>query len=114
MIQDTCAALTGVFPLVLLTVLFEGRVVKSRYRKKGYIAIVACGAGLSLVGLVYSLIGVQSDGLSVGSGWVLTGIGAVAILALTLMTLLVLLTFDDEDGNAQSSLGKKIGALAQK
>ncbi len=95
----TCAALTAVFPLILITVLIEGRSISSELRKSNwYTWPVGFGVVLSAAGMILTVIGVQADGLTGGADVLTWVVFAAAVLCLLCVALLLALSFDREDG----------------
>ncbi len=83
--QDTCAALSAVFPIVLLTTAVEHhRLIQGirRYRRV-FDWIIDYGMIFGLLGLIMSIIGVHADGFdSVLSFfvWLLFGVSMLVVL----------------------------------
>lgn len=64
MSQDTCAVLTAIFPLVLLTVVLERRTIHIKIRRRQWFRrTVLATISASAIGLLLTVIGVQTDGL---------------------------------------------------
>jgi hypothetical protein len=104
--QETCAVLTAVFPIVMLTVAVERRSVHVKigrlkwFRKLSVVAVASSFAGLLLV-----LAGVQTDGLEnlllAITAWLLT---IVSVGVLTVVLISVLATAEvDEDSQPTTS-----------
>jgi hypothetical protein len=98
MSKDTCAVLTAVFPIALLTVVLERRSIHLNIRRQGWFRwatqtiVSACA-----IGLVLTIIGVQTNGLSTLGGavaWVACG---VAVIGLPLTLLAALATAEAEE-----------------
>ena len=106
MTASVCAALTSVFPLILLTVILEGRGIGRARKTNLYTWPVAIGSMVSLAGLLLSLVGVQTDGLIDGwavTAWAFVGIGLASLLA---VTFLLALSYDEEDGRGMKLFGR--------
>lgn len=81
--SDTCAVLTAVFPLVLVTVVVERRTVHAKIGlQRWYRGVIQATVGAALVGLVLSVIGVQTGGLVDAYALFAWLAGAVAIAGL--------------------------------
>ena len=98
MTEATCAVLTAVYPLVLITVVLEQRSVHLGLRRRSWfrrftIAVVTS----SIVGLCASLIGVQLHGMGVDSAWLNWAAAFVAIFGLGFLLLAVLATLESEE-----------------
>lgn len=98
MSQDTCAVLTAVFPLVLITVVLEQRSLHLNIRRRAWFrlwrVLTTCWA---IIGLVASVIGVQLEGLSgvwALFNWLLAGLAG---LGLTFVLLGALATTEEEE-----------------
>lgn len=98
MSNDTCAVLTAVFPIVLLTAVLERRSIHVNIRRKGWFrwstqAIVASSA----IGLGLAIVGVQSDGLSSLFGVLAWLMCAIAIVGLPWTLIAALATAEAEE-----------------
>lgn len=109
MTSSASAALTAVFPLILLVLVFESRGIMTILRKTNwYTFAVGLGSMLSLAGLLLTVIGVQSDGLlglAAICAWAVFGISLAALL---IATILVALTYDAKDGRESKILWIKL------
>ncbi|CAI9391473.1 hypothetical protein MICABA_01791 [Microbacterium sp. T2.11-28] len=87
--ESTCAALTAVFPLVLLAFLSERRSLRRKLRRtRVYRRVNDWISMATILGLGWTLVGVQLGGLTLGPAivaWVLTAISLVGLLALAAM-----------------------------
>lgn len=96
--ERTCHALTSMFPLLLLTVLMERRVIQIAYRRTLlYRWSTIVGMCAALTGMITALVGLELQGLptAVAVGvWVLL---AVAIFALALSAVMIVLSFEAEE-----------------
>lgn len=71
MSEATCAVLTAIFPLVLLTVVLERRAIHVNIRKKTWFRVMTqVTVTASLIGLTLTVVGVQLHGLYWRLGWV--------------------------------------------
>lgn len=100
MTADTCAVLAAVFPLVMLTLAVERRLVGLKLRRKIWFRrAVLVGFTACVIGLPISVLGVQADGLDLilaYANWMAAG---VAFLTLAVMVLMVMATSEaEEDG----------------
>jgi hypothetical protein len=95
---DTCAVLASVFPLVLITIVLEGRSVHFNLRsRKWFRAITLYGMAGSLVGLVFAVIGVQTGGFADLVSWPLWALFGTAVLALAITVLGIRASDENED-----------------
>lgn len=104
MSKDTCAVLTAVFPVVLLTAVVERRTIHINIRRQGWFrwatqAIVAACA----VGLVLSVVGIQVDGLASWLGLAAWIACAAAIVGLPFTLLAALATAEAEEDLGSAS-----------
>ena len=107
MSKDTCAVLTAVFPIVLLTAVLERRAIhvnirRQRWFRRATQAIVTACA----VGLVLTVIGVEVGGLASLIGVVAWMTCGIAILGLPFTLLAALATAEaeeDRDTDAEPS-----------
>ena len=65
MSQETCAVLAAIFPLVMITVVLERRAVALQIRRRSFfrrstMAVVT----VSVLGLLFAVIGVEAGGLT--------------------------------------------------
>lgn len=103
---DTCAVLTAVFPLVLLTVVLERRAIHVNIRRLPWFrwvtqAIVTASA----IGLALTIVGVQLDGLGALIGVFAWVASAVATLGLPFTLLAALATAEEEeDDNSDAAV----------
>lgn len=107
MTEATCAVLSAVYPLVLITVVLEQRSIHLEIRRRRWFRVVTFTivAG-SLVGLVLSVVGVQLHGLGVGPGVVNWLVGLIAVGGLGFLLLSVLATLQaEEDSEADPEAG---------
>lgn len=98
--KDTCAVLTAIFPVVLLTVVLERRAIHLSIRRQPWfrwatqIIVGACAIGLPL-----AVLGVQFGGLTVILGVIAWMACAVVALGLPFTLLAALATAEaEEDG----------------
>lgn len=108
MTEATCAALAAVFPLVLITVVLEQRSVHVNIRNRRWferttVAVV----GVSLGGLVYSIIGVQTGGYSPQAAWFLWLMFGVAVAGLAFLLTAALATSSIEAEAGAAKLAKR-------
>lgn len=98
MSKDTCAVLTAVFPIVLLTVVLERRAIHLNIRRQGWFRwTTQYIVGGCAVGLPLAVIGVQTNGLSLIWGALAWVGGAVAVLGLPFTLLAALATAEAEE-----------------
>lgn len=105
MSKDTCAVLTAIFPIALLTVVLERRAIHLNIRRQPWFRwatqfILAASA----VGLVLTVLGVQLSGLKVLFGIVAWMTCAIVVIGLPL-TLLAALATAEMDEDRESSAG---------
>lgn len=97
MTNETVASLLGFVPFLLVTTLFETRLVRSRYRNRLYVVAVGGGTGFSLIAigglLLRTNFGSVLDWLAFGI-WPAIWLTFVAVVVLLFM---VAVTFDDKD-----------------
>ncbi len=91
MSQETCMALSAVFPLILVTIVIEHPRVLRHVERNGpkLNSLIAWGMGTSLTGLVACIIGVQLKGLPLFIAalvWLWFGV-SIVILAIVLMAI---------------------------
>jgi hypothetical protein len=98
-----CQTLAGVFPFLFLASLFEARAIAPIYRNFVYQVSVACGAGLSLLGIAVALAGLATSGIGGFSAVAMGAIVAVTLASMAVLLLMVAVTFDDEDLTPLSS-----------
>jgi cytochrome bd-type quinol oxidase subunit 2 len=101
MSEATCAVLSAVYPLILITIVLEQRSVhleirrRTWFRRATLMVVVA-----SLAGLALSVVGVQTGGLAplfAAVNWVA---GAVSLLGLGALLLAIIATLEDEEDRA--------------
>lgn len=87
MTDNTAAVLTAVFPLVLLAFMAERRnlTMKAR-RSKLFRRVASYSASAAILGLVVTVVGVQTEGLAAGWGVAAWGLFAVTIAGLFSLT----------------------------
>jgi hypothetical protein len=104
MSEATCAVLSAVSPLILITIVLEQRSVhleirrRTWFRRATLIVVIA-----SLVGLALSVVGVQAGGLAPISANVNWVAGAVSLLGLGALLLAIIATLEDEEDRATRS-----------
>jgi len=85
----TCAALSAVFPLILITVVLERPRISVKIRRmRGFRRLVLTTIAASLIGTTVSLVGVQLNGFGLLGGvaaWIvlfvaLAGLGTTALM----------------------------------
>ncbi|WP_442577133.1 hypothetical protein ACSBPH_08380 [Microbacterium sp. F51-2R] len=83
MSEATCAVLTAIFPLVLLTVVLERRTIHLNIRRaKWFRRTTMSTVAASLVGLPLTVVGVQLHGLDWNFAWIAWLVALVAFLGL--------------------------------
>lgn len=98
MSKDTCAVLTAIFPIVLLTVVLERRAIHVNIRRQPWfrwatqLIVGACAVGLPL-----AVLGVQFEGLRVVLGAIAWLVCAVVVFGLPFTLLAALATSEMED-----------------
>lgn len=91
MTQATCAALAAIFPIILLTVAIEGRLVTAvARRKRFYRFTVFAGLFGGLWGLILTVAGVQGGGLGAVPSFFAWLASAVAGIGLTFLLMLIM------------------------
>lgn len=86
MTSATAAVLTAVFPLVLLAFMSERRNLTMKARRSRFFRRVASfSASAAILGLVISVVGVQTEGLA--DGWGIAGWGLFALTVAGLFSL---------------------------
>jgi hypothetical protein len=99
----TCAVLTGVFPLILIAIVADRRGIHLALRRRGwYRQSFVSTVGACLFGLVYSVIGVQSEGFSAPVGAVLWTLFLFALLAFAMSVMLNIATQENEEDDIVS------------
>jgi cytochrome bd-type quinol oxidase subunit 2 len=107
MSEATCAVLSAVYPLILITIVLEQRSVhleirrRTWFRRATLMVVVA-----SLAGLALSVVGVQTGGLAplfAAANWVA---GAVSLLGLGALLLAIIATLEDEEDRASRIAGE--------
>lgn len=94
----TCAALSAVFPLILITVVLERPRVSIKIRRAPWFRkIVMPTIAASLIGTIVSLIGVQMDGFGPVAGAFAWVVVAAAVLGLGTMALMIVATDEVEE-----------------
>jgi TRAP-type C4-dicarboxylate transport system permease large subunit len=84
---DTAGVLTAVFPLVLIAFMAERRNLTMKARRSAtFRRIASYAASASILGLVVSVVGVQTGGLASGWGIAAWGLFALAIAGLFSLT----------------------------
>jgi peptidoglycan biosynthesis protein MviN/MurJ (putative lipid II flippase) len=84
MTEATCAVLTAIFPLVLLTVVLERRAIHVNIRRREWFRKVTQVTIVSaLAGLLLTVLGVQWHGLNVTLSFLAWAAFAVAVGGLT-------------------------------
>lgn len=103
MSQDTCAVLTAIFPLVLLTVVLERRAIHIKIRRRQWFRqAVLATISASAVGLLLTVIGVQTGGLISVLGlfaWIAFGV-AVGGLVFSLLALMATVELEEDEPQA--------------
>ena len=111
MTQDTCSALVNTFPFLFLIVLLEGRAIRPRYRKTVYKWVVGVASMSSLIGLAYSIVGVQLCGLGAWGDAPLWVVFGITLCGLIVVTLVLAVTFDEADKRSASHSSLRLRAL---
>jgi hypothetical protein len=92
--SDVCSALAGVFPLITITVVLEGRNVAARLARghRTLDRLVSASVSVGAIGLVLAVVGIQSPlPLSWAAiEWTLFG---VAVLVMAIFTMLTAATY---------------------
>jgi hypothetical protein len=89
--SSTCATLAGVFPVLLLTVILEGRNVNTGIRARGwFVYVLSAALGFGFLGLVLAVLGVEADGLSFPAFVVLAWMSFAGIILTAFVFLLFL------------------------
>lgn len=98
MTEATCAVLSAVYPLVLITVVLEQRSIHLSIRRRRWFRVItlAIVAG-SLLGLGLSVVGVQLHGLGPVAGAANWLVGLIAVGGLGFLLLSVLATLQAEE-----------------
>lgn len=105
MSKDTCAVLTAIFPLALLTVVLERRAIHLNIRRQLWFRwATQLILTASAVGLAVTVLGVQLGGLKVLIGVVAWISCTVVVVGLPLTLLAALATAEmDEDRNGAAN-----------
>jgi cytochrome bd-type quinol oxidase subunit 2 len=94
----TCAVLTGVFPLILIAIVADRRGIHlALRRRRWYRQSVVTTIGACLIGIAYSVIGVQNEGFSEPVGAVLWVLFSFALLAFAMSVMLTVATQENEE-----------------
>jgi hypothetical protein len=94
----TCQVLASIFPVILLTVVVEGRRVHRNLRRLKLFRALSQGVvSASLIGLTFSVIGVATTGLGWESAMFDWAAIATDVLGLAILMLMLLATPDIED-----------------
>ena len=102
MSADTCATLATIFPIVLLAAVVEARSVNRRIKaKKVFGRIVTAGVSVTLVGLIWTVIGIQTRGLTDGWGYTAWVTFAVAVAVLFMVAVMIVAS-DEADTERQT------------
>jgi hypothetical protein len=98
MTKETCIALSAVFPLILVTMAIEHRrALRFVDRREGVFKwIVEYGTMGSVIGLVMSVVGVQTNGLNLSFTIIVWALFAGGVFGLAL-TLVAIVEQDRED-----------------
>ena len=85
--------LAAVFPIVILTVVVEGRRVHPRIRRfKWHSKVSVVALTTSVLGLAYSVVGVQLGGFDERTALPVWGFAVISLAALTFIGILLLAT----------------------
>lgn len=104
MSEATCAVLSAVHPLILITIVLEQRSVHLEIRRRTWFRRATLAVVLaSLVGLALSVVGVQSGGLAPVFATVNWVAGTVSLLGLGVLLLAIIATLEDEEDRATRS-----------
>ena len=104
MTEATCAVLSAIFPLVLVTGVLERRSAHMRIRRHRFFRATSLTTFTSaLCGTVYAVIGVQLGGFVPAAAVVIWVLFAVAVAGLTVTLLAFLATAEAKE----ESRGKK-------
>ena len=107
MTEATCAVLSAVYPLVLITVVLEQRSIDLDIRRRRWFrAVTFTIVAGSLVGLVLSVIGVQFHGLGPVAGAANWLVGLIAVGGLGFLLLSVLATLQAEEDSGTDPEGR--------
>jgi hypothetical protein len=114
MSEDTCAALSAAFPIVLFTIIFNGRATRKKYRRGAlYKYTLSFGIIAGVTGLFASAIGVQTSGLGAGTATITWESFGVSMVSLVIIILLLGNTYDIKDQNPLGRVGEALDKLAQ-
>ncbi|GAA1791006.1 hypothetical protein [Agromyces lapidis] len=107
MTEATCAVLSAVYPLVLITVVLEQRSIDLGIRRRRWFrAVTFTIVAGALVGLGLSVIGVQLHGLGPVAGVANWLVGLIAVGGLGFLLLSVLATLQaEEDAETDAEAG---------
>lgn len=115
--QETCMALSAVFPLLMVTIAIEHRrVIRSIVRgQKVFDYLVEITMGAALLGLVVSIIGVQVGELAIVFAavvWICFGVGLFGVFFILIGSVSV--DRDEHDKEAARRLEEeRLAALAE-
>ena len=94
----TCAVLAGVFPLVLIAIVADRRGIHLGLRRRAWYRRAVVGTICAcLLGLGYSVVGVQMEGFEGSPATLLWGLSAFALLAFAMSILLTVVTQENEE-----------------
>jgi len=103
MTEATCAVLTAVYPLVLITVVLEQRSIHLNIRRRAWFRkLTLVVVASSLVGLGASILGVQLHGMGADSAWLNWAAAVFALGGLTFLLLTVLATLQVEEDSVST------------
>ncbi|MFF2494904.1 hypothetical protein [Agromyces sp. NPDC058064] len=107
MTEATCAVLSAVYPLVLITVVLEQRSIHLSIRRRRWFRVltftIVAGA---LIGIALSVIGVQLHGLGPVAGAANWLVGLIAVGGLGFLLLSMLATLQaEEDAETDDEIG---------
>jgi hypothetical protein len=90
---DTCAALSAVSPLILITVMLERARISGKIRRMAWFRhVVVVTVAVSLIGTALSVVGAQLRGFELVAGMLAWAALAVAIVGLGATALMIVAT----------------------
>jgi hypothetical protein len=94
----TCAVLAGVFPLILIAIVADRRVIHLGLKRRIWYRRAVVGTiGSCLLGLGYTVVGVQAEGFEGSAATLLWILFAVALVAFAMSVLLTVATQENEE-----------------
>lgn len=114
MTASTCATLAGVFPVLLLTVILEGRAVNNGIRsQRWYVGILLTALACGFLGLVLAVAGIQANGLTYPALVLLAWASFAGVVVTSFLFLLFVAVSIDHETDQETAHRKMIDKLRQ-